>query len=474
MAMSEVALRVLRDVFGHEGFRAGQREIITALLAGRDVLGVLPTGTGKSLCYQLPACLSRSLTVVISPLIALMRDQVLSLRRRGVACAALHAGLESAEREQVLAALEQRRLRVLYLAPERLEGASFAALLARVGVGLVAVDEAHCISAWGHDFRPSYRRLGAALDGIGARVRLALTATATPAVRREIASALRLRDPLEHVGSFYRQNLHLSVRPIAPAHRLDEVRAAIAGAGAAIVYAATRMQAEQTARALGALCYHAGMSPEARSRAQDAFVGGQAPTVVATNAFGLGVDKPDVRAVVHLQMPASLEAYVQEVGRGGRDGQPCRCVLLQAPNDEQVHRALIERSFPDDAMARRLVAAAEQGRLRVTRIEDLPGLLPRERSVAERSLEALIATGVLRVEPFAWVRPAPDGHVALDDLRRHRLQRTQLLRRMTQFSALRGACRHARISAYFGQRLPAASCGRCDGCDRSASQQAAC
>ena len=462
--MPSRALRVLADVFGHASFREGQQEVVRAILEGRDVLAVLPTGTGKSLCYQLPACLLEGLVVVVSPLVALMRDQVEGLSRRGIAAAALHGGLSDEGRRDVLAATAAGRLRLLYLAPERLQQDEVMGVLKRRGVALLAVDEAHCVSTWGHDFRPAYRHLGAAAHHLAPGVRVALTATATPQAAREMMSSLGLRRPFVHVGGFFRPNLRVGVRWVGDGHRLAAVRACL-NDGPAIVYAATRAQVEAVGANLGAPVYHAGLPHDVRARVQDDFVYGRSPVIVATNAFGLGVDKPDVRAVVHVQMPGSLEAYVQEMGRAGRDGQVSRCTLLYGRGDDEVQRALVERACPEGGLAERLVGEAANGRLRVSRLHDVPGLGPRQRAQAERALQALLLLGALRVEDFGRVQVVAENLDVLPRMRTHRLRRLQMLRRMSLFVRQTRGCRQATMLRYFGQQVDADGCQACDLCE---------
>ncbi len=325
---------VLRDVFGHPSFRPGQREIIDAVLAGRDCIGVMPTGAGKSITYQIPARMLGGTTLVVSPLVALMKDQVDAMRRAGLRAAFLNSTLSPEERRERVAALRRGELELVYAAPEGLE-ASVGAALEGTRLALIAVDEAHCISHWGHDFRPAYRNLA----GLKARFRapvLALTATATPEVTRDIAAQLGMRDPLVVRGSFFRRNLRLhavkkgdGVRARDAIVRLVRARRGESG----IVYALSRKSVEDTAELLArhgvrAAAYHAGLEPEVRTRVQDAFQAGALEVVVATVAFGMGIDKPDIRFVIHRDLPRSIEAYYQEVGRAGRDGAPSDCVLL--------------------------------------------------------------------------------------------------------------------------------------------------
>jgi ATP-dependent DNA helicase RecQ len=331
----EDARRLLLETFGHPGFRPGQAEIVAAALAGRDCLGVMPTGAGKSLTYQLPARLLGGTTLVVSPLIALMKDQVDAMGRAGLRATFLNSTLAPEERRERVAALRRGELELVYAAPEGLE-ASVGGALDGVRLSLIAVDEAHCISQWGHDFRPAYRNLQGLKDRFGAPV-LALTATATPAVTRDIAAQLGMTDPLLVKGSFLRTNLKLSAvkkggdGPTAREAILRIVRSRRGECG--IVYALGRRTVEGTAEYLcdhgvKAAAYHAGLEPDQRSRVQDAFRMGTLDVVVATVAFGMGIDKPDIRFVLHQDLPRSVEAYYQEIGRAGRDGQDSDCVLF--------------------------------------------------------------------------------------------------------------------------------------------------
>ncbi|MDE3049619.1 MAG: ATP-dependent DNA helicase RecQ, partial [Nitrospirota bacterium] len=344
--------RQLSEQFGFAKFRPGQEEVIRAVLAGRDAMTVMPTGQGKSLCYQLPATLLPGLTLVISPLIALMQDQVAGLKQRNIKAAAFHSGLTGVEKNRVIQDLNQRRLQLLYLAPERMQHEGFLQLLRSLWVSLLVVDEAHCISQWGHDFRPDYLKIGRLRRELTNPPCLALTATATTRVQIDLCKRLSLRDPLRLVSGFRRPNLALAVRPcqsrqekLATLDRLVQDT----GRGTILIYCATRRAVEEVAdwleqshQSVG--YYHAGLSDEERRLVHNDFSRGTLRVLVATNAFGMGIDKSDVRLVVHFDIPGSVEAYYQEVGRAGRDGQPAACVLLFHERDLATQEYFIQQA----------------------------------------------------------------------------------------------------------------------------------
>ena len=359
-------LALLRQHWGHQQFRPGQREIIEAVLAGRDALALLPTGGGKSVCFQVPALARPGLCVVVSPLIALMRDQVENLRQRGLRAEAVYAGMSHQEIDQALDnCVYNKEIKFLYVSPERLLTDLFRARVARMHVGLLAIDEAHCLSQWGYNFRPPYLRIAELRALLPATVPcLALTATATGQVRQDIVEKLQFRPGYGvFTQSFARPKLSYSVLPTEDKlRRLLEVLRGVGANQTAIVYARTRRQAEDTAawlaqQKLPAAAYHAGLAAEQRTRVQQAWLADKTRIIVATNAFGMGIDKPDVRAVVHLDAPATLEAYYQEAGRAGRDGLYAFAVLLSGPADADGLRRQAQLAHPPPDVVRRVYQA---------------------------------------------------------------------------------------------------------------------
>ena len=370
------ARAVLREVFGYPDFRPGQDDIVASVLAGHDVLAVMPTGAGKSMCYQLPAIVRESLTLVVSPLIALMRNQVAQLKANGVAAAALNSSTGPDEYRETMADLAAGRLRLLYVAPERLARADTREMLARAKVTTLAVDEAHCISQWGHDFRPEYREIGGFAERLGGPQILALTATADQATRAEIVAGLFRGAPVIFVHGFDRPNLRLAMGPKADARR-QLVRFLERHRGeSGIVYCASRKQTEEladhfTAQGFRALAYHAGLDQATRGARQDVFLQDDGVVMTATIAFGMGIDKPDVRFVAHAALPKSIEAYYQEIGRAGRDGLPADTLTLYGTDDILLRRRQIDESDASDEQKRverqrlnALVALAETPRCR--------------------------------------------------------------------------------------------------------------
>ena len=481
----------LRDHFGFHRFRPGQLEACQAALAGRDALVVMPTGSGKSLCYQLPALLRGDLTVVVSPLVALMQDQVEALAARGLG---ERVALVNAQRDPAANAAAIRRaaagdLRLLYVAPERFAAPGFLERMASARVGLFVVDEAHCVSQWGHDFRPDYFRLADAARALGAAAIMASTATATPRVAADVARRLGLRDPLRVATGFDRPNIAFVVARPAPHEKRALIVEALRAEEArpAIVYAGTRAGAEELAAdlsgALGepAVAYHAGLDREHRAEVQRRFLADDVRVICATNAFGMGVDKANVRTVLHASVPASLEAYYQEAGRAGRDGLPARAVLLAENRDKALHVHFIKREEIEDGLpgwvTDRITAAADgDGRY----VLDAP-VLARDLGGDGDRLRALIGhltrAGVLSPSPSAPDRVA--GTVlGRFDRRAAALCRASVEEaaraRWRQYREIwayveKDSCRRAAIMRHFGDRSPphSGAAGCCDACDAS-------
>ena len=468
---------VLRDVFKLESFRPGQAEVVDAQMQGRDVLAVAPTGSGKSLSYWVPAILGDGLTVVVSPLIALVKDQVDRLVAHGVRAAFINSTLNSTEQRERLERASRGEYQLVYVAPERFSRPGFTSRLATLGVRRFIVDEAHCISTWGHDFRPDYRLIGGALEACGHPPIGAFTATATPDVRRDIAANLGLRDPLVMVTGFNRPNLRLeSVQARGARERLEELHRRLdPGDGRALVYVGTVKGAESTAAAISrwgfpAAPYHGRLPDASRRRIQDGFAARDLRVVVATSAFGMGVDFPDIRQVIHVGYPGSVEAYYHEAGRAGRDGKPALCLLIRSGKDRDLQVYFIETAFPD--LREVLSAHTAYSRLGVWNSdpEELRPLMP---EAAWRSLDAskrlLLKAGALH----------SDGSVgrfdpsALDfkQLAAHKQHAYTKLGQMIQYAELR-SCRHAFITDYFGETTSERSCRSCDNCEHGPLDEA--
>jgi ATP-dependent DNA helicase RecQ len=471
---------LLQDRFSHTGFRPGQRSICAHVASGKDALVVMPTGSGKSLCFQLPALFRGGTTLVVSPLIALMKDQVDSLQQAGIRATAIHSGLTPQERNARLQGLDAGEWELVYVAPERFQPA-FIERLSKCDIRLLAVDEAHCLSAWGHDFRPDYLRLGQVRSALGAIPTVALTATATPAVQDDVVKQLGLTDAARFILGFDRENLALEVLPCARAQDKAWATAERVRGKCAIVYAATRKNVERAAASLrsagvNAYAYHAGLPPEERTATQEAFMQGEAPVIVATNAFGMGVDKPDIRAVVHWDLPGTVEAYYQEIGRAGRDGLPSQVTLLYRPSDRRTQEFFIRMSHPPlDLVHGTWNALQDAGNPFFCSVRELAGRVqadePDERTVSS-CLTLLEREGWLRRLPasagptgtggFRLLRPGEP--LSLDEARlRERRQRDyEKLDRMVDYA--HAPCRRRYLLEHFGETPPFTACGNCDAC----------
>jgi ATP-dependent DNA helicase RecQ len=470
--------RVAREAFGFGALRPGQREAIESVLAGRDTLVVMSTGSGKSAIYQIAGLLTEGATVVVSPLIALQRDQVEDLAERAAGVAAqINSTVPASERDRALAELAEDALEFVFLAPEQLANDEVLAELAVARPSLLVVDEAHCISEWGHDFRPEYLRLGAAAEALGRPAILALTATAAPPVREEIAERLGLRDPEVLVRGFDRPNIRLAVERFHGEQGAERKRRALenaieAAAKPGIAYVATRRQAEELAAALcergfRAAAYHGGMRGAERDGVQERFMDGDVEVVSATTAFGMGIDKADVRWVFHAEISESLDAYYQEIGRAGRDGEPAEAMLFYRSEDVGLRRFFSGGGHVEvDEIARVLDAVRRaSGPVEPPRLREATGLSETRLATAVARLEQagaveLDPAGVVAraaVEPAAAVRAAAEAE---EKRRAFDRSRVDMMRGYAETSG----CRREFVLSYFGEPF-AAPCGHCDNCE---------
>jgi ATP-dependent DNA helicase RecQ len=481
--------QALKDHFGFETFRTGQREIVEAVLAGTDVLAVMPTGAGKSLCYQLPACMIDGTALVVSPLVALMKDQLDALLGFGVAATLINSSISYAERKDRIRSMVDGAYDLVYIAPERFRNDRFRQALSEVDIGLLAVDEAHCISQWGHDFRPDYLTLGDIRDELGDPVTMALTATATTLVQRDILEQLQMGEADVVVSGFERPNLlYEVVETIGHEEKVGRIEKLLnfRRGESVVVYCATRRQVDDVSRSLKsrgwlASSYHAGLSDRQRAQIQDAFMAGDLPVLVATNAFGMGVDKADVRAIVHYNIPGSLEAYYQEAGRAGRDGEPAECVVLFNSRDAGIHEFFVENSFPKKEIVERVwlllfkrgVDRHEIGADKICDHLNRAGQSRRINSWAvQTSLKLLEEGGHISSgndHGYAWIEVLDrarlrDLRVDWDKLESQRKLGLRQLDDVETYATGRG-CRQTYLLNYFNSRPSYdGGCGHCDTC----------
>ena len=456
---------LLHHSFGFDRFLPNQETVCQAVIEGRDVLLVMPTGSGKSVCYQLPAIARGGTTLVISPLIALMEDQVAKLKSLGFVVECIHSGRRRMESRDVCRDYLAGKLQFLFIAPERLRVAGFPEMLGKRPVSLIVVDEAHCISQWGHDFRPDYRRLGQHVPSLRPAPVIALTATATQPVQDDIVEQLGLATPARFIHGFRRSNIAIEVVEVSPSERSPLTRELLSDAERrpAIVYTPTRKQAESLANELcayhKAAAYHAGLDADRRKEVQEEFLAGKLQIIVATIAFGMGIDKADVRTVIHTALPGSIEAYYQEIGRAGRDGKPSRALLMHSYADRYTHDFFFERDYPDVAILQSIYALLE---VQPQEKRDLQKQALMDPEIFDKALEKLWTHGGAVVD---YAENVTRGH---DDWRQPYLaqaeHKRQQIERMIRY-AESNQCRMANVVRHFGDVADGEKpCGICDYC----------
>jgi DNA topoisomerase-3 len=463
---SKDLLKLLKQVFQFDSFRPYQQTVCESVLKGNDLLLVMPTGSGKSLCYQLPGLARGGTTLVISPLIALMEDQVYGLKALGLNAERIHSGRSRLQSRQVSTDYLKGNLDFLFIAPERLAVPGFPEMLAKRRPTLIAIDEAHCISQWGHDFRPDYRLIGERLPLLRPAPVIAMTATATPRVQEDIVARLAMEKAERHIHGFRRTNISIELLEILPSDRNRKVLEILKNndSSPAIIYAPTRQKAEDIAGELknkfSVGVYHAGLSPDVRDKVQASFMSGEMEVVVATIAFGMGIDKRDIRTVIHTAMPSSLEGYYQEIGRAGRDGKPSRAVLLHSYGDRRLHEFFHEKSYPHEDILKRIFNMLTSDKIPSDKLREA---LKMEQEEFDTALDKLWIHGGAQVDPDESVSRGRDNwHISYNRQSAHRLSQIDEISRFTNSFS----CRMLYLVRHFGDREDSGtSCGICDFCD---------
>ena len=456
---------ILEEVFHFDFFRPYQQKVCESVTLGKDLLLVMPTGSGKSLCYQLPGIARGGTTLVVSPLIALMEDQTAGLKTQGLVAERIHSGRTRIQSRQVCREYLEGKLDFLFIAPERLAVPGFPEFLAKRKPILIAIDEAHCISQWGHDFRPDYRLLGERLPILSPAPVIAMTATATPRVQEDIIQQLGMDGAEMCIHGFRRTNIAIELVELLPSQRTKKVTEILQKKEfrPAIIYAPTRQKTEDLANELGSMFsaapYHAGLSSDLRDKVQTSFLSGELDAIVATIAFGMGVDKPDVRTVIHTALPGSLEGYYQEIGRAGRDGKPCRAILLHSYGDRRVHQFFHEKSYPHKNVLRRIYDRLTEDK---TPAESLRDELNMEQEEFDNALEKLWIHGGALVDPNETIRRGHNKwHIT------YKIQSDHRLSQIDEISRFAGSfsCRMLYLVQHFGDREDnGRPCGLCDFC----------